>query len=130
MLWMKPRLKRLNQGWGCHWAALIIMNRILLTGTCLQLFANWRPSARCKLSCLIWQQIFCFVNKQVKVSNISKENQQMALVVCQCQSSEEIFAVYWLTLKWRKHQFTFNVDCFICSFSCWEEMLIFLSIKI
>ena len=54
------------------------------TGTCLQLFANWRPPARCKLSLLIWKQIFYFVNKQVRVANISKENQQMALVVCQC----------------------------------------------
>jgi len=30
------------------------------TGTCLQLFANWRPLTRCKLSCLIWQQFFLF----------------------------------------------------------------------
>ncbi len=54
------------------------------TGRCLKLFANWRSPAHCKLLRLIWQQIFYFVNKRVKVSNFSKENQQMALVVCLC----------------------------------------------
>ncbi len=68
------------------------------TGTCLQLFANWRPPARCKLSHLIWTQFFYFVNKQVKVSNISKENQQMALVVCQCRAYTQISAKIWSTL--------------------------------
>jgi len=54
------------------------------TGTCLQLFANWRPPAYCKLLRLKWQQFFYLLYKHVKVSNFSKENQQIALVVGHC----------------------------------------------
>ena len=45
------------------------------TGTCLQLFTNWRLLAHHKLSQLISQQKNYFVNKLVIVSKISTENQ-------------------------------------------------------
>ena len=59
-----------------------LLQHTIHTGTCLQLFVNWRPLAHCKLSQLISQQKIYFVNKRVEVSKISTENQQMALVVC------------------------------------------------
>jgi hypothetical protein len=88
------------------------------TGTCLQLFANWRPPAHCKLSRLIWQQFFYFVNNRVKVSNFSKENQQIALVVCDCllfnfeiisKFSDVLWAVQPMTMKHVNNQSNFAI---------------------
>ena len=66
-----------------HYAlALFAFFRFMHSGICLQLFANRRPLANRKLSQLISQQTFYFINKRVKVSNISTENHRMTVVVC------------------------------------------------
>ncbi len=80
-LWGNPIKKLSLQFFDC--VLLQLTNETIIhIGTYLQLFANWRAPAHCKLSRLLWQQIFYFVNKRVKVSKFSTENQQRALVVC------------------------------------------------